>query len=529
MAQANNDGSGRAPVTIVRPTTTVTSGVGVTQKLVTAAVAFGDLMRGTFGPQGLDKMLYKTNGTTAVTNDGAKIVSELLVKHPAAKAFVHLAEAQEQACGDGVTGCMIFASELMREAGRLLDRGLHPLILTDGYQKAIQVARHSLESSSEQWDTSRDQLIHVAKTAMNGTAADIDGSFLAELVVDGLQTVSNKSESPNYEDIRMAKRTQGNLLDSRLVDGLIVDTSLILDRLPRKLEYGTLLALTCPLDHESSSRDSDIEVETADEWMAFVDAKDAILQKKVQQVLSTGATAVFSAETIEQSITHALTDAGCFVLGGLERAGIEDIAKASGASMCDHIDDLSSSSIGSFEQLLVETSEGLDGRRERLCLRFGESAGLCTIDVGGGDGVAAEEVIRGLYDALRSTSQVIKTRRLTRGGGCAHMAAALAVKEEAEQQSGRQRLAMEAFARSLEAIPSTLATNAGADQLDTLLALRSAHRNGEHLSGIAPSGLVEVVEAAWAPTDTILHGLEAATETACGLLRVDQVISARGD
>lgn len=529
MAQANNDGSGRAPVTIVRPTTTITSGVGVTQKLVTAAVAFGDLMRGTFGPQGLDKMLFKTNGMTAVTNDGAKIVSELLVKHPAAKAFVQLAEAQEQACGDGVTGCMIFASELMREAGRLLERGLHPLILTEGYQKAIQVTRSSLENGSEAWDASRHQLVQVAKTAMNGTAADIDGPFLAELVVDGLQTVFGTEDAPNHEDIRMSKRTQGNLLDSRLVDGIIVDTALILDRLPRRLEKGTLIALTCPLDHESSSRESNIEVETADQWMAFVDAKDAILEKKVQQVLDTGATAVFSAETIEASIFHALTDAGCFVLGGLERAGVEDIAKASGAAMCDHLDDLSSSALGSFEQLSVETSEGMDGRRERLCLRFGSSAGLCTIDVGGGDGVAAEEAIRGLYDALRSTSQVMKTHRLTRGGGCAHMAAALAVKEEAEQESGRQRLAMEAFARSLEAIPSTLATNAGVDQLDALLALRSAHRNGEHLSGVGPSGLIEVVKTAWTPTDTLLHGLEAATETACGLLRVDQVISARGD
>ena len=529
MAQANNDGSGRAPVTIVRPTTSITSGIGVTQKLVTAAVAFGDLMRGTFGPQGLDKMLYKTNGTTAVTNDGAKIVAELLVKHPAAKAFVHLAEAQENACGDGVTGCMIFASELMREAGRLLGRGLHPLILNDGYIKAVAVTRQSIESSSSKWDKSREQLLHVAKTSMNGTAADIEGLFLAELVVDGLQTVSRSDGKVNYEDIRMSKRTQGNLLDSRLLDGLILDAALILDRLPRHLDAGKLVALTCPLDYETSSRDADIEVETADEWMAFVDAKEAILKKKVKQILDTGATAIFSAETIEPSIFHTLTDAGCFVLGGLERAGIEDIAQASGASMCDHLDDLSPTSLGSFNHLTIETSEGLDGRRERLCMRFGDAAGLATIDVGGGDGVAAEEVIRGLYDALRSTAQVMKTHALVRGGGSAEMAAALAVKEAAEQESGRQRLAMEAFARALESIPSTLATNAGVDQLDTLLALRSAHRNGNNQTGIGPSGSVEVVEHAWAPTETLLHGIEAAAETACGLLRVDQVISARGD
>ena len=132
-----NDGSGRAPVAIVRPTTSVTSGVAVTQKLVSAAVAFGNLLKGTFGPNGLDKMLYKTNGETAVTNDGAKIVTELLVKHPAAKAFVQLAKSQENACGDGVTGCLIFASELMRESGVLLEKGLHPLVLVNGFREAM--------------------------------------------------------------------------------------------------------------------------------------------------------------------------------------------------------------------------------------------------------------------------------------------------------------------------------------------------------------------------------------------------------
>ena len=136
MAQ-QDDGSGRAPVVIVRPTTSVTSGVAVTKKLVGAAVAFGDILRRTFGPNGLDKMMYKTNGENAITNDGAKIVADLLVKHPAAKAFVQLAESQENACGDGVTGCLLFASELMKEAGRLLERGVHPLVLVEAYQEAI--------------------------------------------------------------------------------------------------------------------------------------------------------------------------------------------------------------------------------------------------------------------------------------------------------------------------------------------------------------------------------------------------------
>ena len=522
-----NDGSGRAPVAIVRPTTTVTSGVEVTQKLVTAAVAFGDLMQGTFGPRGLDKMLYKTNGETAVTNDGAKIVAELLVKHPAAKAFVQLAESQEQACGDGVTGCILFAGELMREAGRLLERGLHPLVLVQGFREALTTTFEHLAEHTHLCADEPTILTAVARTAMNGTSADSGGNELAQLVVEALTLVS--SDAIDHEDVRMAKRTQGNLFDTRLVPGLVLETALTLDRLPRRLEAGTVLTLTCPLDQEEATRDTELEVSDASQWMKFIEAQEALLQAKTDAVLATGATAIFSAGTIEPSVFHALTDAGCFVLGGIERHGIEDLAKATGASMCDHLDDAHEATLGRFERLEIETSEDLDGRKERLCLRVGEQPGLVTLDVGGGDGAAVEEIIRALYDALRSTSLAMQTNEVVRGGGSIHMGASLAVKEAAERQSGRERLAMEAFARALESIPSTLAQNAGVDRLDTVLALRAEHRAGSSSAGIDENGRVATLEHTWLPADTLRHALEAATETACGLLRVDQVISARGD
>ena len=176
MAQ-QDDGSGRAPVVIVRPTTSVTSGVAVTQKLVGAAVAFGDILRRTFGPNGLDKMMYKTNGENAITNDGAKIVADLLVKHPAAKAFVQLAESQENACGDGVTGCLLFASELMKEAGRLLERGVHPLVLVEAYQDSIVETLNVLDDRSKEY-VSGDTLQSVARTAMVGKSAEAGGCLL---------------------------------------------------------------------------------------------------------------------------------------------------------------------------------------------------------------------------------------------------------------------------------------------------------------------------------------------------------------
>tara|TARA_B100001093_G_scaffold261333_1_gene249761 strand:- start:335 stop:1933 length:1599 start_codon:yes stop_codon:yes gene_type:complete len=532
MAQPN-DGSGRAPVAIVRPTTSVTSGPAVTQKLVSASVAFGELLKRTFGPNGLDKMMYKTNGETAVTNDGAKIVAELLVKHPAAKAFVQLAESQENACGDGVTGCLIVASELMREAGRLLEKGLHPLVLIEGYQAALSTALDVLDQRVERIaPTDTDRLTLVATTAMTGTSAESGSNHLARCIVSAAQTVAGESNGVLHvrtQDVRMTKRGVGSIEGTRLVQGLILERAFELDRMPRQLPAGTVAVLSCPIAMEQSTRDSEIEVTSPDQWVSFIEAEETLLAKKAEQVLSTGAKIVICAEAIDPRILHRFVDAGMFVLSGLERSGAEDVAKASGAMMIDHLDDLDTASLGQFNSMDVETFEADHTRRERVHLDFGPDAGLATVDVGGGDGVASEEVIRGLYDALCSVTSAMETGEVLLGGGSFYIAAGLAVKSAAEQQAGRERLSMEAFARALESIPATLATNAGVNQLDKMMQVRSMHRQGETTSGISSTGECEPITEAWASAETLSHALQAACETACGLLRVDQVISARGD
>ena len=264
MAQSP-DGTGTAPVRITNSSTSVTSGIGVTQKLVGAAIAFGNVLRGTFGPNGLDKMLYKTNGEAAVTNDGAKIVAELLVKHPAAKAFVLLAESQENACGVGVTGCVIIASELMREAGRLLEKGLHPLVLVNGYQTALKYTLEHLEEVEIEVDLSdKETLFSIAKTAMTGTSAEISSNKLSEVVIDATIQVTSTEEkdshSINTEDIRISKSGKGSISQTKLVRGLILERRLGLDRMPRVVEGGKAAVLSCSLEIQKTARDSEVEL-----------------------------------------------------------------------------------------------------------------------------------------------------------------------------------------------------------------------------------------------------------------------------
>ena len=532
MAQPN-DGSGRAPVAIVRPTTSVTSGVAVTQKLVGAAVAFGNLISGTFGPNGLDKMLYKTNGEASVTNDGAKIVSELLVKHPAAKAFVLLAESQENAFGDGVTGCLIFASELMREAGRLLEKGLHPLVLVNGYRSALQHTLSHIESVEQKVSLEQtESLISVAKTSLTGTSAETNSGELAKIIVAAAKQVASsqgKYYEVNTEDIRMAKSGMGSISDTRLVKGIVLERRLKSDRLPRNLSNGKVAILSCPVELQQTTRDSEVEISTPEQWEAFIQAEQNILDSKSQKIISSGANILFCAENIDDRIMHKLVDHGIFILDGLERSGTEDLALSTGAEMTNHIDDLNEESLGSFESLTITRIEDSNEPRDRITLEVGDNSKISTIDVGGGDGIASEEVIRGMYDALRSVCATIECGSVICGGGSLHMSASLLVREKAELNSGRERLAMEAFARALESIPATLASNAGQHRLDALLSLRALQRNNTSNSGIDKKGEAGALEEVLECADTVAHAIEAACETACGLLRVDQVISARGD
>ena len=527
MAQ-QDDGSGRAPVVIVRPTTSVTSGVAVTQKLVGAAVAFGDILRRTFGPNGLDKMMYKTNGENAITNDGAKIVADLLVKHPAAKAFVQLAESQENACGDGVTGCLLFASELMKEAGRLLERGVHPLVLVEAYQDSIVETLNVLDDRSME-DVSGDTLQSVARTAMVGKSAEAGGNALAKLLVECMMTVQSSGRPVRAENVRMTKRGHDSLQETRLVKGVVIDKKFDSERTPKINEPCNVLTLTCPLTIQKTKRDSEIEIERPEQMLAFLDAEEQLIQEKINLLKQSSAQAIFTSKEVDERIQHACNNNGILLVGMMEDDGIEDIAAATGATLINHLDDATAESLGSLESASVDVSEREDGRRTRLIVDVGPTSGLVTIDVGGGQGAAVEEYIRAMYDALRTLESVIDQPGTVLGGGSFHIAAALHLRERAESVSGRQRLAIEGFARALETIPSTLALNAGEDQIDTLLQLRAAHRNNSDRFGVCKNGRIGEIEGVLLSSSTVSHALQAAVETACGLLRVDQVISSRGD
>ena len=516
-----DEAAGKPPVVILREETNVTSGTAVQEKLIAAARVFADLLSPTYGPRGLDKMLYKTDGTTAVTNDGAKIVAELMVKHPAAKMFVAMAEVQENSCGDGVTGTLLFSAELLLEAGRLLQKGLHPLTIIDGYKLANQIAQETIANRAITCTPSN--LEEVATTSLTGKGAEGAAPILSKMIVEALEIVDGDADF-----ITMHKTNSGSLPDSNLLNGIVVRRRVLLDSLPSIIENATVATINGDIAPRKQIRSAEIEIEDASQLDAFLKAEEDTRDSLAKTLLASGANVFLCSGSVDKGLLHRLMRAGCFTAGEFDDSELRNASLATGSRIIEHLADISSEDVGQAGRLVTERRAATDQVEDLIRLESCPSPKVVTCEIGGANNLAAEEAIRAIHDALRSTGLAMKTNYLIDGGGSTHMSCALAIREVAEHQAGRNRLAMEAFARALEIIPTTLALNAGVDALDRVLELRAAHRNGAVESGITAEGKVGPTGAKEA-AESLKSSLSSATETCASMLRIDQVVSARGD
>ncbi len=526
-------GEGTPPVVIVRPETNVTSGTAVQEKLISAARAFADILKPTLGPRGLDKMLYKTDGTTAVTNDGAKIVAELMVHHPAAKAFVSLAESQENACGDGVTRSLLVAGELLVEADRLIRMGLHPLTIVDGYLAALKVVEKSINDFSKSLDdVGNDALLSVAKTALRGKSADQDIDNFAKIVSEATHQVTRETSEglrSESEDVSMYLLGRKGIKDSYLLRGIQVRRRVLLDRLEGEHHNLRVAVINGDLKARELYRDAEIEVESPEQLTEFITEENERKKTLVENLLRLDIGAIFTSGEVDRDILHHLVDEGVFVADGFDDSELRNLCGATQAKLSSSVHHLTSDDLGRAQSVNCERRAATDRVEDEIIVIGGEHAEVVTISVGGTEGAAAEEVVRGLHDALRSTTLAMRTDSLLPGAGATHIRLAMMVRTAAEKRSDRAKLAMNAFSRALDIVPATLVENAGGDSLDSILALRASSLE-EKIFGIGIDGNVTKVPAdVLHPTETILNGIIGATETACSLLRIDQVISSRGD
>tara|TARA_B100000214_G_scaffold110301_1_gene77874 strand:+ start:5285 stop:6886 length:1602 start_codon:yes stop_codon:yes gene_type:complete len=523
-----SEGEGKPPVVVVSDSTNITSGTEVQEKLISAARVFSNLLKPTYGPRGLDKMLYKTDGSTAVTNDGAKIVAELMVKHPAAKMMVAMGNTQEEACGDGVTTAMMLCGALLEEANNLLAKGLHPLTLVDGYRTSMEVASQQMDADAVGVDDAR--LIGVAETALTGKGAEAAIDVFSSMVRDALAAVESNVEIAGAENVAMYKMAKGGLRDSHLIRGIAIRRRVQMDNFPNNLKNAKTAVIGGDIKIRKMTRDAEIQITSAEQLDEFVDAESSRKLQLAKSLIDSGANLILAGGEIDRDILHELADAGILTVSDLDESELDNAAAATGAIIIDSIIDVEESDLGIAGSVQWERRQATDQVEDVIIIDDCKSPAAVTFAIGGAGDTATEEVIRGLHDALRATSIALEEGQLLAGGGATHARIANAVRKASESEPGRSRLAMDAFARAMETIPATLAENSGKDPLDTVLKMRAvAREDSSNPQGVRADGEVGEVSGVWHPRAVIEDGLESSVETAMSMLRIDQVISARGD
>lgn len=515
-----------APVRIVKDQTKITNGTEVQEKMIAAARVFSDILRPTFGPRGLDKMLYKTDGSMAVTNDGARIVAELLVKHPAARMMVSMGKTQEEMSGDGVTATMLICGALLEEAARLLSRGLHPLTVVDGYRKSLAISSSVVNARSR--DISDGDLSKIATTSMTGKS--VDAAHFSPILSEAFRILRPNVPEVSTENFGMHKTRQGSQRDSRLVQGLVLRRRVPSDNAPNNLKEVQVAVIRGDLKIRKMTRVAEIKITDADQLDSFIAAEQDRKEKIVRSISHSGAKLVLCGGEVDRDILHSLTNSGILVISELDSSEIEQAALATDAGVIDGVMDIDSETLGNCGSVEWVRKPASDQVEDIITIDACPFARLVTISVSGTSDIASEETIRCLHDAIRSISACETNPRVVVGAGSIHARIAHGVRSASLNEPGRERLAMDAFARAMECIPFVLASNAGAEGLDTVLEIRTKSRDEvEQEYGVNEQGEVKEIEDVLHPSSAIISSIESALETAVGMLRIDQVVSARGD
>ena len=522
MSEANKS----SPVRIVKEQTKTTSGTQVQEKMIEAARVFSDILRPTYGPRGLDKMLYKTDGSRAITNDGARIVSELLVKHPAAKMMVSMGETQEEVSGDGVTGTLLVCGSLLEEASRLLSRGFHPLTIVQGYRNSLEISKRTIENRSR--PVRSGDMERVAYTAMTGKSANPD--HFAPLLVSSFEILRGADRDISTESFGMIKTGVGTQERSRLIMGFQLRKRVPSEGAPNNLENPNVLVIRGDIKIRKMTRTAEVRVSNSDELDSFIEAEKERKMKISDKITNTSANFVVCGGEIDRDILHELSRSGVLAIQGLDSSEIEQVALCTNSVVVDSIMDIHQTMIGTAGTVNWTRRPSSDQVEDIIEIDDCPSPGLVSFLIGGSSDASAEETIRSLHDAIRSMLVCEQDPRVVTGAGSIYARIANDIRNASLLEAGRERLAMEAYARALETIPFVLASNAGREGLDAVLELRTKSRDETTIDhGISVDGHISAMEGVLHPASSLISSLEAAVETTVAMMRIDQVVSARGD
>ena len=524
--------SGTVPVLVLKEGTGRTTGREAQRNNIMAAKIIAELVKTTLGPKGMDKMLVSSFGDVTITNDGATILKEIDVQHPAAKMLVEVAKAQDNEVGDGTTTAAVLAGELLAKAEELLDQNIHPTIIIEGFKKASEKAREVLEKMAMPVSINDEKrLMDVAITSMGSKGIAAAKEHFAKLAVEAVKQVAEEKDGKIKADIdliKILKKHGKSLEETELVKGMVIDKEVAHPQMPKIVHNAKIALLNAKLEIEKTEFDAKINIESPEQMKLFLDEEERMLREMVDKIAEAGANVVFCEKGIDDVALHFLAKRGILAVKNVSSSDMEKLARATGGKIVASVKDLTPDVLG--EAKLVE--EVKIGEDKLVYVRECKNPKAVTIVVRGGTEHVVDEAERSLHDALCVVRNAIEDGKIVPGGGAPEAEVAKQLRDYAIKVGGREQLAIEAFADAVESIPLTLAENAGLDPVDIMVALRAAHENASSPSygvdvftgKIRDMLELNVVE----PLRVKLQVIKSATEAANMILKIDDVIAAKG-
>ena len=496
--------------------------------LVARAVA--NAVRSTLGPKGMDKMIVDEMGDVTISNDGATILKEISIEHPVGKMMVDIAKTQDTEIGDGTTTAVVVAGELLAEAEKLLDNGIHPSSIINGYRLATTKAIEYYNDISYKVDYKDEKkLYNIAITAMTGKAAE-SCQKLAKLVIDAISQIIVVEDNKIIYDndyIKIEKKSGGSLEDSELIKGIVIDKEIVSNSMPKKINLAKILLLDVALEIKSPETDTKVQISSPDQLEQFLEQEERMISDMTEKIKASGANVVICQKGIDDLAQHFLAEAGIIAIRRVKKSDIDKLSKATGAKVASRIKEINKTYLGNADIVQEKKISG----EEMVFIEGCKDAKAVTIFVRGGTDHVVDEAERAIADALGAVTSALKSGKYVAGGGSCEMEVAIRLRDYAKEIGGREQLAIDAFASALEIIPRTLSESAGMNPLDMLVALKNRHKKGEIASGvdvlnstIADMEKLNVIE----PTNIKVQAINLGSEVSQMILRIDDIIAGSG-
>ena len=493
-----------------------------------AARIVAEAVKTSLGPKGMDKMLVDSFGDVTITNDGATMLKEMDVQHPAAKMMVEVSKTQDDEVGDGTTSVVILTGELLGKATELMIKKVHPTVIIEGYRQAEEKALEILEAIAEKVESKdKEVLMRVSKTTMASKLVSQHSEHLSNISVEAVLQIAEPKEDGYTVDldmIKIEKKPGASMTDTRLVSGLIIDKEVVHDGMPKQIKEASIGLLNAAMEIEKTEFDAKISIETPEEMQAYLDQEEQMLRDMVKKVKDVGINVLFCQKGIDDMVQHFLSREGILSARRLKKSDMEALSKATGAKVVNSVDQLSAEDAG-YAKLVEERKVSDDSM---IFVEGCKHPKAVTILIRGGTERVVDEADRSIHDALCVIKDVVEEPKIVAGGGAPEIETARLLREYAEKLAGRERLAVIAFADAIEVIPITLAENSGMDPIDALSEMQSEHAKGNKWIGV--DGIKnEVADLSalniYEPMVVKAQAIKSATEAATLLLRIDDIIA----